>query len=118
MEAGTYAPIFFIPGWHGLIYSEWYSTVLAKFAGYGYIVAAVDPHWPILENLKRGAFASGKSAAEPELMFEDIQWVRMYACVCVCAYVYIGPCGRNATKCHPACASIQNHTTSIIFHTL
>lgn len=47
---GTYAPVLFIPGIFGAVYTEWYSTVLTHLASYGVIVAGVDVQWPLLDN--------------------------------------------------------------------
>lgn len=87
--AGTYIPVLFIPGVFGAIYTEWYSTVLSNLASYGVIVAGVDVQWPLLDgDLERDPgqwretvlYTTEKEiAAEPETLFEVLDWVMLQA---------------------------------------
>ena len=67
-----YVPILFIPGLNGVAYPELYSTAMANFAAYGYIIAGIDPYYPALvadtqaEIIKR----------LPEETFKLLKWVR------------------------------------------
>ena len=83
--AGTYAPILFIPGFKGVVYPAFYTTVLSKFASYGYVVAAIDPYWPAVKKghgvddvvIKKLDERSGKEIgkSDAEKSFELLNWV-------------------------------------------
>lgn len=86
---GEYAPILFVPGVFGAVYTELYATVLANFAGYGFIVAGVDVQWPLLsgsldywrQDIKKLVPGGGKTVsvqAEPEELFEVLDWVILH----------------------------------------
>lgn len=86
---GEYAPILFVPGVFGAVYTELYATVLANFAGYGFIVAGVDVQWPLLsgsldywrQDIKKLVPGGGKMVsvqAEPEELFEVLDWVILH----------------------------------------
>ena len=86
---GEYAPVLFVPGVFGAVYTELYATVLANFAGYGFIVAGVDVQWPLLsdsldyqrQDMKTLVLGGGKMVsvqAEPKELFEVLAWVILY----------------------------------------
>lgn len=85
---GAYAPILFVPGLFGAVYTELYATVLANFAGYGFIVAGVDVQWPAQsgslnywkQDFKKLMLSGEKmvsAQAEPEELFEVLDWVTL-----------------------------------------
>ena len=71
---GTYVPILFIPGLNGVVFPEFYSTVMANFAGYGYIIAAIDPYYPAVDvsTPQRNKYIE---RSLPEETFELLRWV-------------------------------------------
>ena len=76
---GTYAPVLFAPGVFTSIVTELYSTVLAHFASYGYIVAGVDLFWPVVptewEGLEKWSREFAPEEHEYEKLFDVINWV-------------------------------------------
>ena len=73
-DPGTYAPVVFIPGINGAIYTEWHSVVLSHFASYGYIIAGMDLFWPVMgEASELHGFKT--LLPGPKNVFEAIQWV-------------------------------------------
>ena len=84
--AGQYAPVLFVPGVFGAVYTELYATVLANFAGYGFIIAGVDVQWPLFHK-KHEFWANGinkvaldtwkqeRVQAEPDELFKTLDWV-------------------------------------------
>ena len=70
---GVYVPILFIPGLNGLVFPEFYSTVLSNFASYGYIVAGIDPFYPAID----AESAVKVRESLPEKTFELLKWVRI-----------------------------------------
>ena len=80
---GSYVPIVFVPVFiRAILYTEFYTTVLANLAGYGYIVAGMDLFWPVVDAKWKSAglkWQHGLGAEpEPKLVFETIQWVCIY----------------------------------------
>ena len=69
---GMYIPIFFIPGLNGVVFPEFYSTVLANFAAFGYIVAGIDPFYPAVDSIQPEI----TEKTLPEKAFEELRWVR------------------------------------------
>ena len=74
---GTYAPVLFVPGVFTFVVTELYSTVLAHFASYGYIVFGVDLFWPLAgqEKWRERSRESAPEEHEYEKMFDVINWV-------------------------------------------
>ena len=72
---GTYVPILFISGLNGVVFPEFYSTVLANFAAYGYIIAGIDPYYPVLASIDDSVQADIEKSL-PEKTFELLKWVR------------------------------------------
>ena len=72
---GTYVPILFISGLNGVVFPEFYSTVLANFAAYGYIIAGIDPYYPVLASIDDSVRADIEKSL-PEKTFELLKWVR------------------------------------------
>ena len=74
---GTYAPVLFVPGVFTFVVTELYSTVLAHFASYGYIVFGVDLFWPLAGQAKwrERSRESAPEEHEYEKMFDVINWV-------------------------------------------
>lgn len=74
---GTYAPVLFVPGVFTFVVTELYSTVLAHFASYGYIVFGVDLFWPLAgqEKWRERSRESVPEEHEYEKMFDVINWV-------------------------------------------
>lgn len=54
-----------------MVYPNFYSTVMANFAAYGYVVAGTDPYWPV-ESIK-------SDKTDTEKTFELLQWVCMWS---------------------------------------
>ena len=84
--AGQYAPVLFVPGVFGAVYTELYATVLANFAGYGFIIAGVDVQWPLLgkkhdfwakdiEKVVLDTWNQERVQAEPDELFKTLDWV-------------------------------------------
>ena len=72
-----YVPILFIPGLNGVVSPEYYSTVMANFASYGYIIAGTNPFYPVLTAADDNVLLKvGESL--PEKTFELLQWVRLH----------------------------------------
>ena len=69
---GTYVPILFVPGLNGIVFPEFYSTVMANFASYGYIIAGIDPYYPAVDEPTSRNYVE-KSL--PEETFELLRWV-------------------------------------------
>ena len=67
-----YVPILFIPGLNGAMLPEMYSTVMANFAAYGYIVIGINPFYPLLDSAQE----EGIIKSLPEKAFEELRWVR------------------------------------------
>ena len=74
---GTYAPVLFVPGVFTLVATELYSTVLAHFASYGYIVFGVDLFWPLAGEAgwRKWSQEFVPEEHEYEKMFDVINWV-------------------------------------------
>ncbi len=75
-DQGAYTPVLFISGLKGMVYPAFYS--MANLASYGYVVAGIDPYWPVemaaMKKADKGAKKPiGKSDAEKS--FELFHWV-------------------------------------------
>ena len=69
---GMYVPILFVPGLNGVVFPEFYSTVMANFAAYGYVIAGIDPYYPALAADAREEIVK----SIPEETFKVLKWVR------------------------------------------
>ena len=73
---GTYVPILFIPGLNGVVFPEFYSTAMANFAAYGYIIAGIDPYYPALAGVHNDNIRTEVRKSLPEETFGLLKWVR------------------------------------------
>ena len=67
----------FVPGVFTLVATELYSTVLAHFASYGYIVFGVDLFWPLAGQAgwRKWSQEFVPEEHEYEKLFDVINWV-------------------------------------------
>lgn len=77
---GTYVPVLFAPGVFTSVVTELYSTVLAHFSSYGYIVAGADLFWPVEPAEWEGPAKKWSQEFAPEeheyeKLFDVINWV-------------------------------------------
>lgn len=75
---GVYVPLLFIPGFDGAVYPEFYSTVTADVALYGYIVSVMNLYWPTeLDNFNFENFEVMENTVgtNADRSFEMLKWV-------------------------------------------
>ena len=72
VESGVYAPLVFVSGFYGFLYSEMYSDVLTQLAAHGYIVMGLDLWYPAVENRLQSNSAVSNEA---ETIDKAITWV-------------------------------------------